>query len=64
MSYFADNFGASGGTSERNYPFFLQVDVSSPTTFTPFRSVSDGFPNVTSVPLAPTLVPPAGFAVF
>src|SRR5437899_1370284 len=42
MSYFADNFGASGGTSERNYPFFLQVDVPSPTTFTPFRSVSDG----------------------
>src|SRR5207245_10166609 len=64
MGYFADNFGASGGTSERNYPFFLQVDVPSPTTFTPFRSVSDGFPSVTSVRLAPTLAPPAGFAVF
>jgi hypothetical protein len=64
MSYFADNFGASGGTSERNYPFFLQVDVPTPTTFTPFRSVSDGFPTVNSVPLAPTLAPPAGFAVF
>src|SRR5258707_11729212 len=41
----------SSGTSERNYPFFLQVDVPTPTTFTPFRSVSDGFPTVNSVPL-------------
>src|SRR6185503_8285604 len=64
MSYFADNFGASGGTNERNYPFFLQVDITSPTSFTPFRSISDGLPTFTSVPLAPTLTPPAGFAVF
>ena len=53
MSYFADNFGASGGTSERNYPFFLQVDVPSPTTFTPFRSVSDGFPTSLGALAAP-----------
>ena len=65
ISYFADNFGASGGTSERNYPFFLQVDLATPTTFTPFRSVSDGLAHRSrSVPLAPTLAPPAGFAVF
>jgi hypothetical protein len=64
ISYFADNFGASGGTSERNYPFFFQVDIPTPTTFTPFRSVSDGFPTVSSVPLSPTIAPPPGFAVF
>jgi hypothetical protein len=63
MSYFADNFGASGGTSERNYPFFLQFDQSFPT-FNSTRSVSDGLPTFSSVPLAPTLTPPPGFAVF
>jgi hypothetical protein len=64
ISYFADNFGANGGTSERNYPFFQQVDLVSPTSFTPFRSLSDGLPTFSSVPLAPTLTPPPGFAVF
>ena len=64
ISYFADNFGASGGTSERNYPFFFQVDITTPTTFTPFRTVSDGFPTVSSVALSPTIAPPPGFAVF
>src|SRR5581483_7229981 len=64
ISYFADNFGANGGTNERNYPFFLQVDQQSPTQFTPFRSLSDGLPTFSSVPLAPTLTPPANFAVF
>jgi hypothetical protein len=64
VSYFADNFGASGGTSERNYPFFQQIDLQSPTTFTPFRSVSDGLPTFAPVPLSATLTPPAGFAVF
>jgi TonB dependent receptor-like, beta-barrel len=64
ISYFADNFGANGGTSERNYPFFQQIDLVSPTSTTPFRSLNDGLPTFTSVPLAPTLTPPAGFAVF
>jgi Carboxypeptidase regulatory-like domain/TonB dependent receptor-like, beta-barrel len=64
ISYFADNFGANGGTSERNYPFFQQIDLVSPTSTTPFRSLSDGLPTFASVPLAPTLTPPAGFAVF
>jgi hypothetical protein len=63
ISYFADNFGASGGTSERNYPFFLQYDQTFNTP-TPTRSVSDGLPTFSSVPLAPTLQPPTGFAVF
>jgi len=64
VSYFADNFGANGGTNERNYPFFQQIDLTSPTTFAPFRSVSDGLPTFGPVTLAPTLTPPAGFAVF
>jgi hypothetical protein len=64
ISYFADNFGANGGTNERNYPFFQQIDLQSPTTTTPFRSVSDGLPTFTSVALQPTLTPPANFAVF
>jgi hypothetical protein len=64
ISYFADNFGANGGTNERNYPFFQEVDLVTPTSFTPFRSISDGLPAFTPVPLQPTLTPPAGFAVF
>ena len=64
VSYFADNFGANGGTNERNYPFFQQIDLTSPTTFTPFRSVSDGLPTFGPVTLASTLTPPANFAVF
>src|SRR6267142_616870 len=44
VSYFADNFGANGGTNERNYPFFQEIDLTTPTTFVPFRSVSDGLP--------------------
>jgi hypothetical protein len=64
ISYFADNFGANGGTNERNYPFFQEIDLNAPTPFTLFRSVSDGLPTFGPVPLAPTLTPPTGFAVF
>jgi Carboxypeptidase regulatory-like domain len=64
ISYFADNFGANGGTNERNYPFFQEVNLVTPTTFTPFRSVSDGLPTFATVALSPTLTPPVGFAVF
>ena len=64
VSYFADNFGANGGTNERNYPFFQEVNLVTPTTFAPFRSISDGLPTFGTVALSPTLTPPAGFAVF
>ena len=64
ISYFPDNFGANGGTNERNYPFFQEVDLVIPNTLVPFRSLSDGLPTFAPVTLAPTLVPPAGFAVF
>ena len=63
ISYFADNFGANGGTNERNYPFFQQYDVTYPT-FTPTQSLNAGLPTFSPVPLAPALTPPAGFAVF
>jgi hypothetical protein len=64
ISYFADNFGANGGTNERNYPFFQEVNLVSPTQFTPFTSISNGLPTFAHVDLQPTLTPPAGFAVF
>lgn len=65
ISYFPDNFGATGGTLERNYPFFLINDLTSPTQFTPFRTVSgDGLPGYIVVPLQPHLVPPPGFDVY
>jgi outer membrane receptor protein involved in Fe transport len=64
ISYYRDNFGANGGTLERNHPLFQQVDLQTPNQFTPFRSVSDGLPGFTPVPLTPTIVPPPGFAVF
>jgi Carboxypeptidase regulatory-like domain len=64
ISYYRDNFGANGGTLERNHPLFQQIDLQTPDQFTPFRSVSDGLPGFTPVPLTPTIVPPPGFAVF
>jgi hypothetical protein len=64
ISYYRDNFGANGGTLERNHPLFQQIDLQTPNQFVPFRSVSDGLPGFTSVPLTPTIAPPPGFAVF
>jgi hypothetical protein len=64
ISYYRDNFGANGGTLERNHPLFQQIVLQSPTTFTPFRSLSDGLPGFTPVSLAATIAPPPGFAVF
>ena len=64
ISYYRDNFGANGGTLERNHPLFQQIDLQTPTQFTPFRSVSDGLPGFTRIPLTATMVPPPGFAVF
>ncbi|HXK00786.1 MAG TPA: carboxypeptidase regulatory-like domain-containing protein [Verrucomicrobiae bacterium] len=67
MSYFPDNFGATGGTLERNYPFFLLNRLNSPTPFTPFWSIStNGLLAPISVPYTPggTLAPPAGLGVF
>ncbi|MBV8552512.1 MAG: TonB-dependent receptor [Acidobacteriaceae bacterium] len=66
ISYFPDNFGATGGTLERNYPFFTITDLKSPTAFTPFYSLNQGLPAPINVPYTPggTLTPPPGFGVF
>ena len=66
ISYFPDNFGATGGTLERNFPFFTISQLITPTPFTPFRSVSDGLPAPINIPITPggTVAPPPGFGVF
>jgi hypothetical protein len=67
ISYFPDNFGATGGTLERNYPLFTISQLNTPTPFTPFWSLNgNGLIAPISVPYSPggTLVPPPGFGVF
>ncbi len=66
ISYFPDNFGATGGTLERNFPFFTVSQLINPTPFSPFRSLSDGLPAPITVPYTPggTVSPPPGFGVF
>ncbi len=64
ISYFPDNFGATGGTLERNYPLFLINEFVTPDPFTPSRSLSDGLPGFQPVPLQPHLTPPPNFSVF
>ena len=67
ISYFPDNFGATGGTLERNYPFFTLGRFNSPTQFTPFWNLSaNGLPAPIVVPYTSggTLAPPPGFGVF
>ncbi|HEX7959652.1 MAG TPA: TonB-dependent receptor, partial [Terriglobales bacterium] len=41
MSYFNDNFGANGGTLERNYPFFQTFDLN-PGASAPFWTLDCG----------------------
>jgi hypothetical protein len=67
ISYFPDNFGATGGTLERNFPFFTINRLTTPTPFTPFRTLSgNGLIAPINVPYTPggTLAPPPGFGVF
>jgi hypothetical protein len=67
ISYFPDNFGATGGTLERNFPFFTISRLNTPTPFTPFWTVSgNGLIPPIDVPFMPggTLAPPPGFGVF
>ncbi len=63
ISYFPDNFGATGGLLEFGYPFSQNLSFSSPTTYTPFWSVgTDGLPAFTPAPIQSTYVPPAGLS--
>jgi hypothetical protein len=61
MSAFNDNFGANGGSLERNFPLFETFTLQKSQNFTPFAKVSvDGLPGFTPVALTSVIVPPAG----
>lgn len=67
MSYFNDNFGATDGTLNENFPLVPEYINSSPTPYTPFWSLSTNglqplipLPN----PLPASLAPPAGTSVY
>lgn len=63
ISYFPDNFGATGGLLEFGYPFSQNLAFSSPTTYTPFWSVgTNGLPGFTPAAIQSTYVPPAGLS--
>jgi hypothetical protein len=65
MGYFPDNFGATGGTLERNYPFFQTFIINASSQFAPAARLSvDGLPGFVPQPLAPTINPPAGIQLF
>jgi hypothetical protein len=65
MGYFPDNFGATGGTLERNYPFFQTFIINASSQFAPSARLSvDGLPGFVPQPLAPTIDPPAGIQLF
>jgi len=65
MGYFPDNFGATGGTLERNYPFFQTFIINASSQFAPAARLSvDGLPGFVPQPIAPTIDPPAGIQLF
>ncbi|MGH9631825.1 MAG: TonB-dependent receptor domain-containing protein, partial [Bryobacteraceae bacterium] len=65
LSYFAGNFGANGGTLERNFPLFQTFSVTPSVSFRPFTKVSsDGLPNFSPTPLAPVIDPVRGIVPF
>jgi len=68
ISYFPDNFGATGGTLERNYPFFLIITQKANSQTDPAQALrlSNGLPVAPEVTATPggTLTPPPNFAVF
>ena len=65
ISYFSYNYGATGGTLERNYPLFQTFNVTPSVSFRPFSQVSvDGLPNFVPAALAPEIPAPAGIQPF
>jgi len=61
INNFSDNYGANGGSLERNYPLFQSFTFQKQQNFVPFAKVSvDGLPNFVPTPLTPTIVPAAG----
>src|SRR5262249_17397653 len=65
ISYFSYNYGATGGTLERNYPLFQTFNVTPSESYRPFSQVGvDGLPNFIPASLAPEIDAPAGIQPF
>ena len=65
ITHFPGNFGAMGGTLERNFPFFETFKASQQLAYTPWTQVSvEGLPNFVPVSLTPTIVPPENISVY
>jgi len=65
LSYFAGNYGANGGTLERNFPLFQTFAVTPSVSYRPFAQLAvDGLPNFSPTPLAPAINPIKGIVPF
>jgi hypothetical protein len=65
LSYFSYNYGATGGTLERNYPLFQTFQIGPTVQNRPFTQVAvDGLPDFVPAPLAPVIDPPSGIQPF
>jgi hypothetical protein len=65
ISYFSYNYGATGGTLERNYPLFQTFNVTPSVSFRPFAQVAvEGLPNFVPAPVTPVIEPPPGIQPF
>ncbi len=61
VSYFSQNYGATGGTLERNFPLFQTFSLAASAPYRPFSKLSvDGLPNFSPTPLAPEINPISG----
>jgi hypothetical protein len=62
-SYFTDNWGSYGATTDRNYPLFQIFSLVGQNTYTPWSKMdTDGLPGPVNQPLVGTIVPPAGIS--
>ncbi len=65
VSYFSYNYGANGGTLERNFPLFQNFSLETPNEYRPFLSIAnDGLPNFAPTPLQPEFNPAPGVSAF
>jgi hypothetical protein len=61
ISYFSYNYGATGGTLERNFPLFQSFNVVPTVTNRPFTKLSvDGLPNFVPTPVTEIIEPIQG----
>ena len=65
LSYFSYNYGATGGTLERNFPLFQTFNVGPTESYRPFSQVAvNGLPSFVPTPLTPIIDPPPGIQPF